>query len=86
MKLIIVGNLPTFEGHKEFDQTIDLIRLLPHTCIEHITAEQLGIQLPQYTRRKEIEITPGMVDSLAEPEEQAPVKPIARPGGYFDVY
>jgi hypothetical protein len=85
-KLVIVVNLPTYEGHAEFDQTMNLIRSLPHTCIEHVTAEELSVQLPQYRRRREIEITPGMVDSLEEPEEQPPTGPIPRPGGYFDVY
>lgn len=85
-KLVIVANVPTFEGRAEFDQTMNLIRSLPHTCIEHVTAEELGVQLPQYRRRREIEIIPGMVDSLEEPEEQPPTGPIPRPGGYFDVY
>jgi CRISPR/Cas system-associated exonuclease Cas4 (RecB family) len=85
-KLVIVANLPTYEGHAEFDQTMNLIRSLPHTCIEHVTAEQLGVQLPEYRRRREIKITPGMVDSLEEPKEQPPTERIARPGGYFDVY
>jgi len=85
-KLIIVTNLPTFQGHAQFDQVLDQIRKLSGTLIEHVTAEQLGIQLPEYRKRLEIQVRPVMVDRLNEPEEQPPAEPIAPAGNYVDIY
>ncbi len=85
-KLIIVTNLPTFQGHEQFDQVMEIIRSLPGTCMEGITARQIGIQLPEYRRRIEMQVTPRMVDVVNEPEELPPTAPISPAGNYIDVY
>jgi superfamily I DNA and/or RNA helicase len=84
-KLIIITNLQTFQGHPQFDQILQRIQTLPHTETEHITANQLNIQLPTYKPRAEIRIIPDM-SGVAEPENEQPPAPITPPGDYFDVY
>jgi CRISPR/Cas system-associated exonuclease Cas4 (RecB family) len=85
-KLIILTNLPTFQGHEAFNSTIDLIESLPHTCTVHVSAEQLGITLPEYRRRSDIDIDPRMVDNVEEPEEQPPTISSPPAGDYSDIY
>ena len=84
-KLIILTNMQTYQGHERFDEILRRIQSLPHTRVEHMTADELGIKLPTYRRREEIQITPDL-SNLTEPDEQPPA-PIAAPSGdYFDVY
>jgi len=85
-KLVIVANLSTFQGHPQFDRVLSRIRSLSATLIEHVTAEQLGIQLPEYRSKLEIQVRPIMVDRLNEPEEQPPAEPIAPAENYVDIY
>jgi DNA replication ATP-dependent helicase Dna2 len=82
-KLIILTNLATYEGHERFNGILNRIQSLPHTRIEHLTADELGIRLPTYRRRAEIQIIPDM-SAVAEPDEQPPA-PIAPAGDYFDI-
>jgi hypothetical protein len=82
-KLIILTNLPTYQGHEKFDEILRRIQSLPNTRIEHLTANQLGITLPTYRRREEIQIIPDL-GNLTEPDEQPPA-PIAPAGAYFDI-
>jgi hypothetical protein len=84
-KLIIITNLQTFQGHPLFDLLLQRIQNLPHTQIEHMTANQLNITLPTYKPRAEIRIIPDM-SHVAEPENTQPPAPITPPGDYFDVY
>lgn len=83
-KLIILTNMQTYQGHEEFDLILQRIQSLPNTRIEHVTANELGITLPTYRRREEIQITPDL-SNITEPTERPPA-PIAPTGGYFDVY
>jgi superfamily I DNA and/or RNA helicase len=84
-KLIILTNMQTYQGHERFDEILRRIQSLPHTRVEHVTAEELGIKLPTYRRREEIRIIPDL-SNVTEPDEQPPA-PIATPSGdYFDVY
>jgi superfamily I DNA and/or RNA helicase len=83
-KLIIITNLHTYEGHEQFDDILRRIQALPNTRIEHVTARELGITLPAYRRREEIQITPDLAN-VTEPDEQPPA-PIVPAGDYFDVY
>ena len=85
-KLIIVANLPTFLGHDRFSQLIESIRSMQNTSIQQINAVQLGIDLPKYRKRIEIQINPDMVDRIEEPEEQPPSAPITPVGNYLDIY
>lgn len=85
-KLVIVANLSTFQGHPQFNRVLDRIRSLSGTLIEHVAAEQLGIQLPEYRKKLEIQVRPAMVDRLNEPEDHPPAKPIAPAGKYVDIY
>jgi hypothetical protein len=85
-KLVIVADLSTFQGYPLFDQVLSRISSLSGTLTEHVTAEQLGIQIPEYRRKLEIQVRPEMVDRLNEPEEQPPAEPIAPAGGYVDIY
>jgi superfamily I DNA and/or RNA helicase len=85
-KLIVVANLSTFQRHAQFDEVVNHMRSLPGTVIEHVTAEEICVQLPEYTARREIQLNPGMVDELSEPEEQPPAEPIAPAGNYLDIY
>lgn len=85
-KLIIVADLQTFTGHPIFDKIVDYVRSLPNTCIEQITANQLGIKLPEYKKRMEIQIIPEMVDKISESPEQPASGPIPKKEDYFDVY
>ena len=85
-KLVIVANLSTFNGHPQFDRVLNRIRSLSGTLVEHVTAEQLGIQLPEYMKKLEIQVRPVMVDRLNEPEEQPPAEPVASAGNYVDIY
>jgi CRISPR/Cas system-associated exonuclease Cas4 (RecB family) len=83
-KLIILTNLQTYQGHEKFDEILRRIQSLPNTRIEHLTANELGITLPTYRRREEIQIIPDL-SNVTEPDEQPPI-PIAPAGDYFDVY
>jgi superfamily I DNA and/or RNA helicase len=83
-KLIILVNLATFEGHQKFEEILSGIESLPNTCIEHVTAKELGIKLPTYKQRVEIQIVPDM-SGVAEPEHEQPPAPITSPGDYFDI-
>jgi superfamily I DNA and/or RNA helicase len=85
-KLVIVANLSTFQGHPQFDRVLSRISSLSGTLIERVTAQQLGIQLPEYRRKLQIQVRPAMVDRLKEPEEQPPAEPIAPAGNYVDIY
>ncbi len=85
-KLIIIANLPTFEGHKPFERVVDTITALPHTRLEQVIAEQLGIHLPEYERKIEIHLKPEMVDRVKEPDNKPPETPIPQRDTYFDVY
>ena len=85
-KLVIVADLSTFQGHPQFDQVLNRIGSLSGTLTEHVTAEELGIQLPEYRRRQEVQVNPAMVDGLSEPEEQPPAEPIPSAGNYLDIY
>jgi len=84
-KLIIVTNLPTFQGHQQFEQVTEIIESLPNTRMEHITAEQLGICLPEYRRLMEIQVRPSMTD-VSEPEDEPTPEPITPAGDYSDIY
>ncbi len=84
-KLIIVANLETFQTHKEFSEILTRIQNLPHTCTEHISANDLRITLPTYKHRTEIQIMPNLSD-LKEPEEELPPVPIAPSSDYVDIY
>src|SRR5208283_5258450 len=55
-KLIIVMNLETYKVHKEFNEILTRIQNYPHTRTEHVTANDLGITLPAYKYRAEIQI------------------------------
>ena len=81
-KLIIVANLETLQG---FDEILNRIKSLPNTCVEHVTANELGIKLSTYKKRAEIQILPDLTD-LEEPQDQQPETQIASPSGYFDIY
>jgi hypothetical protein len=59
---------------------------MQNTSIQQINAEQLGIDLPKYRKRIEIQINPEMVDRIEEPEEQPPAAPITPVGNYLDIY
>jgi superfamily I DNA and/or RNA helicase len=83
-KLIILTNLQTYQGHEKFDEILRRIQSLPNTRIEHLTANELGITLPTYRRREEIQIIPDL-SNITEPDEQ-PSAPITPAGDYFDVY
>jgi CRISPR/Cas system-associated exonuclease Cas4 (RecB family) len=83
-KLIILTNMQTYQGHEKFDEIHRRIQALPNTRIEQVTADELGIKLPTYRRREEIQITPDL-SNVTEPNEQPPA-PIAPAGDYFDVY
>ncbi len=85
-KLIIITNLPTFQGHEAFNSTIDLIDSIPHTCTVHVSADQLGITLLEYRRRSDIAIDPRMVDNVEESEEQAPTTLSPPAGDYSGIY
>jgi len=85
-KLIIVTNLSTFQGYDHFDRVIEIVRSLPNTTIERVTAEQIGISLPEYRSRMEILIKPAMVDVIDESEEPMPSEPISPVGDYVDIY
>jgi ATP-dependent RNA/DNA helicase IGHMBP2 len=81
-KLIVVGNLETCPG---FDTIINRIRSLPNTRIEHVTANELGIKLPKYKKRAEIQILTDLTN-LEEPHQKQPPTNITPPSGYFDIY
>jgi superfamily I DNA and/or RNA helicase len=83
-KLIIITNMQTYQGHQKFDEILRRIQSLPNTRIEHVSADQLGITLPTYRRREEIQIILDL-SNVTEPDEQPPT-PIAPAGDYFDVY
>ena len=83
-KLIILTNLSTYQGHEKFDEILRRIQSLPNTRIEHLAANELGITLPTYRRREEIQIIPDL-SNVTEPDEQ-PSAPIAPAGDYFDIY
>jgi hypothetical protein len=63
-----------------------MIESLPHTRTVHVSAEQLGITLPEYRRRSDIEIDPRMVDNVEEPEEPPPTTSKSPAGDYSDIY
>jgi CRISPR/Cas system-associated exonuclease Cas4 (RecB family) len=84
-KLIIVTNLETYLAHREFSEILTRIQNLPHTRTEHITTADLGITLPVYKLRAEIQILPDL-SGLNEPEEEQPQVPIAPSGDYIDIY
>lgn len=84
-KLIIVMNMETYKVHKEFNEILTRIQNYPHTHTEHLTANDLGITLPAYKYRAEIQILPDF-SGLAEPQDQQPPVPIAPAGDYFEVY
>ncbi len=81
-KLIIVANLKTLQG---FDEILNRIKTLPNTRVEHVSANELGIKLPTYKKRTEIQMMPDLTD-LEEPQDQQPETQIASPSGYFDIY
>ncbi|HYW00537.1 MAG TPA: AAA domain-containing protein [Candidatus Acidoferrum sp.] len=83
-KLIILTNMQTYQGHEKFDEILQRIQSLPNTRVEHVTADELGINLRTYRKREEIQIIPDL-SNVTEPDEQPPV-PIAKSGSYFDVY
>ena len=85
-KLIIVTNLLTFQSHDHFDRVTETVRSLSNTTIERVTAEQIGISLPEYRSRMEILIKPAMVDVIDESEEPMPSEPISPVGDYVDIY
>ena len=81
-KLIIVANLKTLQG---FDEILNRIKSLPNTRVEYVSANELGIKLPTYKKRTEIQMLPDLTD-LEEPQDQHPETQIASPSGYFDIY
>ena len=83
-KLVILTNLATYQGHERFNEILNRIQSLPHTRIEHLTPDELGIELPTYKRREEARIIPDM-STVAEPEHEQPPAPIAPAGDYFDI-
>jgi hypothetical protein len=83
-KLIILTHLPTYEGHAQFDEILRRIQALPNSRVEHVTATELGITLPAYRRREEIQIIPDLTN-VTEPDDRPPA-PIAPAGDYFDIY
>jgi hypothetical protein len=83
-KLVILANLTTYRGDERFNEILNRIQSLPHTCIEHVTADELDFTLPAYKRRDEATIIPDM-SGVAEPEHDQPPAPIAPAGDYFDI-
>ncbi len=84
-KLIIVTNLQTFKKHSQFNQILNLIRSLANTRLEHITAKELSLELPEYKKRMEVKITPNMVDKINEPEPQT-LTESTEEKNYFDIF
>jgi CRISPR/Cas system-associated exonuclease Cas4 (RecB family) len=84
-KLIILTNMQTYQGYAIFDEILRRIQSLPHTQVEHASANELGIKIPTYRRREEIQTTPDL-SNVTEPDEQPPTPIPTQSGDYFDVY